>query len=193
MQRIYHQTHNTRTFIKTLHGFLPASEKTSGKLHAEGGEKSSRPLIVVADADNENRRLIKSYLSGLNAEIINASGKNGIFTSLNVFPVDIDLLILGFITPESRRFEIAANFRADSETSEIPILAIINSPSETEKAWKAGVDAIVNMPVNQAELIAKVCQLVFSDISDNPLCHDRGERRRGNYLQRIHYCFYRNK
>lgn len=169
---------DTRTFIKTLNGFLPAGRKTLEGHHKARRENLPKPVIVVADSDNENRKIIKSYLSGLGVEIVNASGERGVITSLNVFPGDIDLLILGFISPEAKRFEIARKFRADSETSEIPILAVTNSPSEAEMAWKAGVDAIVNMPVNQSELVSRVCRLVFSDMTSHPACDDGRERSR---------------
>lgn len=151
---------DTRTFLKTLHGFLFSEIDKNEEGTEKSGESVQAPRILLADADPENRKLVKSFLSGLGAEIINAAGENGISASLNVFTDSIDLLIVGFVSPEARRFETAEAFRADSATAEIPILAITNGPSEIEKAWNAGADAIIGMPLSQTELIEKVCRLL---------------------------------
>lgn len=151
---------DTRTFLKTLHGFLFSEIDKKEDCSDNKGDNPKTPRILLADADPENRKLVKNYLSGLGAEIINAAGENGISASLNVFSDGIDLLIVGFVSPETRRFETAEAFRADSATAEIPILAITNGPSEIERAWSAGADAIIGMPLSQTELMEKVCRLL---------------------------------
>lgn len=154
---------DTRTFLKTLHGFISSEKEKEKKSEDDAVDpQTERPRILLADADPENRRMIKEYLSGLEADIINAAGENGISASLNVFPDSIDLLIIGFVAPESRRFEAAEAFRADSATADIPVLAIASGPSEIEKAWSAGADAVISTPLGRDELIAKVFRLLKS-------------------------------
>lgn len=160
---------DTRTFLKTIQGFLIQESGQDEERTGKKPEGSLKPRILLADADPENRRQIKAFLSGMGAEIINAAGESGIAASMTVFPDSIDLLIIGSVIPEKDRFETARRFRADPAMAEIPILAITSTPFETEAAWDAGADAIIGSPINQAELMAKVGRFLFTK---NPeLCH----------------------
>lgn len=167
----------TRTFLKTIQAFLPHDSEPEAEDN-DNELSMHKPRILLADADPENRKFVRTCLAGLGAEIINAAGENGIATSMNVFPDSIDLLIIGFVMLEKNRFEAARKFREDPATAEIPVLAITNDPFETEKAWSAGADAIISNPLNEKELLDKVSRLLFTK---NPLAgQGESENVKGN-------------
>ena len=73
-----------------------------------------------------------------------------------------DVIILDVVLPGRSGFEICRELKAETSTSNIPVIICSTKGSEMDKFWglKQGADAYLAKPVDQAELTRTVKQLI---------------------------------
>ena len=73
-----------------------------------------------------------------------------------------DLIVLDVVLPGKSGFEICRELKGSDNTNKIPIILCSTKKTEMDKFWgmKQGADAYIPKPIDQAELIEKVRELM---------------------------------
>jgi DNA-binding response OmpR family regulator len=118
-------------------------------------------VLVVEDTLTE-MEIITSCLrrGGLNVMTAN-NGNDAIAKISSQKP---DLIVLDVVLPDRSGFELCRDLKAEAGTSNIPIVICSTKGSDMDKFWgkKQGADAYLAKPVDQAELVRTVKQLIKS-------------------------------
>lgn len=75
-----------------------------------------------------------------------------------------DVIILDVVLPGRSGFEVCRELKANSATSTIPVVLYSTKGTEMDKFWgmKQGADAYLAKPIDQAELVHTIQQLIVS-------------------------------
>jgi two-component system alkaline phosphatase synthesis response regulator PhoP len=116
--------------------------------------KKSR--ILIADDNEPNVELLEAYLSGLDVET--AVAKDGQDTLAKVASFRPHLILLDIMMPKLSGFEVCKKIKSDSATSGIMVLMVtaLNELGDIERGVQAGTDDFLSKPVNKAELLIRV-------------------------------------
>ncbi|NES23317.1 MAG: response regulator [Symploca sp. SIO3E6] len=73
-----------------------------------------------------------------------------------------DIIVLDVVLPGLSGFELCRELKAQTNTSKIPIVLCSTKGSDMDKFWgmKQGADAYLAKPIDQAELMRTVKQLI---------------------------------
>ena len=73
-----------------------------------------------------------------------------------------DIILLDVVLPDRSGFEICRELKAGAATSKIPIVICSTKDTNMDKYWgkKQGADAYLTKPIDQAELLQTVKQLI---------------------------------
>ncbi|MGD1856410.1 MAG: response regulator transcription factor [Leptolyngbyaceae cyanobacterium] len=73
-----------------------------------------------------------------------------------------DIIVLDVVLPDRSGFEICRELKAESSTSNIPIIICSTKDTDMDKFWgkKQGADAYLTKPIDQEELSKTVKQLM---------------------------------
>ncbi|NEQ68606.1 MAG: response regulator [Symploca sp. SIO2D2] len=73
-----------------------------------------------------------------------------------------DIIVLDVVLPGCSGFELCRELKAQTSTSKIPIVLCSTKGSDMDKFWgmKQGADAYLAKPIDQAELVRTVQQLI---------------------------------
>ncbi len=143
---------------------------TAGALLPHAGDWSaSRPdadsayagsTVLVVDDDEVTCKLIAHYLEDLGAEVIQAvSGEQ----ALRAIAGDgIDIVILDVMLPDLSGFEVCARVKADPRSAMVPVVMAsgLGSRADRIEGLRAGASDFLVKPVDRAELIARVGNLL---------------------------------
>src|SRR5438309_614211 len=108
-----------------------------------GMGNSKPPVILVADDDPQNIRLVKAMLKPFNMEVLVADGgKAGVELALKKKP---DMIILDLMMPDVDGFEVVSKLRDDPTTAQIPILIYTakNITSEDRERLQGNIQTII--------------------------------------------------
>lgn len=120
-------------------------------------------ILIVDDVD-DNRLVLKAYLSKLNAEIDEAD--NAEHTMTKVFTEKFDIVILDYKLPDFNGDEIAKRIRAHkiTDTSGHSIVLVMHSSHDDEYIRKlcmgAGINEFIHKPISRV-LFLKMLQCVI--------------------------------
>ena len=115
-----------------------------------------KPRILIADDNEPNRELLEAYLSSIDCEIVVAvDGQDTLDKIASFVP---DLILLDVMMPKLSGFEVCKKLKGDEATSTIMVLMVtaLNELGDIERAVAAGTDDFLSKPVNQAELLKRV-------------------------------------
>ena len=115
-----------------------------------------KPRILIADDNEPNRELLEAYLSSIDCEIVVAiDGQDTLDKVASFVP---DLILLDVMMPKLSGFEVCKKLKGDEATSAIMVLMVtaLNELGDIERAVAAGTDDFLSKPVNQAELLKRV-------------------------------------
>lgn len=115
--------------------------------------------LVVDDSATE-RSIITGCLQEIGVKVsVALSGEEALAKIQQDFP---DLIVLDIVLPGRSGFEICRELKGSDQTNKIPIILCSTKGTEMDKFWgmKQGADAYILKPINQAELVGKVKELM---------------------------------
>ena len=120
---------------------------------AKAKEKSR---ILIADDNGPNVELLEAYLSDLDVET--AVAVDGQDTLDKVSSFQPHLILLDIMMPKLSGFEVCKKIKSDPATRSTMILMVtaLNELGDIERAVHAGTDDFLSKPVNKAELLKRV-------------------------------------
>ena len=118
-------------------------------------------MILIVDDDEMDRILLKDSLEGDHELVFARSGKTA--TDIVVRQA-IDLMITDLVMPEVNGLRLIKELREDGET--MPIIAITGAaPEQLELAVSYGANAMLDKPIELADLLDTVNRLLSADVS----------------------------
>ena len=120
------------------------------------GDPIAHSRILIADDNEQNVELLDAYLSGLDVET--AVAVDGKDTLEKVAAFSPHLILLDIMMPKLSGFEVCKQLKGDPATSGIMILMVtaLNELGDIERAVQAGTDDFLSKPINKAELLKRV-------------------------------------
>jgi CheY-like chemotaxis protein len=118
--------------------------------------KPERSRILIADDNQPNVELLEAYLSGLDVDT--AVAVDGQDTLSKVASFKPHLILLDIMMPKLSGFEVCKQLKGGAATRGIMILMVtaLNELGDIERAVQAGTDDFLSKPVNKAELLKRV-------------------------------------
>lgn len=112
--------------------------------------------ILIADDNPTNVELMEAYLGDFECEV--AVAIDGRDTLEKVVQFGPDLILLDIMMPKLSGFEVCKKLKDDPATRGIMILMVtaLNELGDIERAVAAGCDDFLSKPVNKAELVKRV-------------------------------------
>ena len=135
--------------------------------------------ILIADDNAPNVELLEAYLADYDYETaVAVDGAEALEMAASFKP---DLILLDIMMPKYSGFEVCEKLKADPETKSIMILMVtaLTELGDIERAVTAGCDDYLSKPVNKAELVKRVDNLLKLRTVSNEL--DRLKR----YIDRM--------
>lgn len=124
------------------------------------------PRILVAEDDEATRKLYREVLQIRRFRVEEAStGAECVQLARELRPA---LIVLDLHMPVRDGFSAAEELKAHPRTRTIPIVAVSGAsrPHETERAFAAGCDAVLNKPVSPRDMLRVVDALLEATRAD---------------------------
>ena len=118
--------------------------------------EGDRPVVLVADDDDDIRDLVAFRLDRAGYEVLRAGdGQQALELAREHRP---DLAVLDVMMPKLTGYEVTRELRADDATSRIPVILLTARVQEADVArgFEAGADDYVKKPFSPQELRARV-------------------------------------
>ena len=116
--------------------------------------------IIIVDDDARNRFALSSYLEGRGMEIhLLESGFQAIdFLEKNT----ADIILMDMMMPDMDGFETIQKIKSNSETEDIPIIAVTAQAmkGDREKCLQAGAADYISKPINMKQLVDSIEKLL---------------------------------
>ncbi|MBW4657815.1 MAG: response regulator [Drouetiella hepatica Uher 2000/2452] len=118
-------------------------------------------VLVVEDSITDMQILIHCLQQGGINVLVAQSGEEAIATITQQKP---DAVVLDVVLPGCSGFEVCRQLKAEADTSDIPVVLCSTKGSEMDKFWgmKQGADAYLAKPIDQAELMRTIKNLMKS-------------------------------
>ncbi len=118
--------------------------------------EGDRPVVLVADDDDDIRDLVAFRLDRAGYEVLRAGdGQQALDLAREHHP---DLAVLDVMMPKLTGYDVTRELRANQETSRIPVILLTARVQEADVArgFEAGADDYVKKPFSPQELKARV-------------------------------------
>ncbi len=138
--------------------FAGVGDLMPGRSFAMG--ETSKPRILIADANEANVELIKDYLGGLEAHTEVAV--DGLGTLDKAASFNPDLIVLDSELPRLNGFDVCERLKGNPDTAGIMILMVtaLNELGDIERTVEAGTNDFLSKPVNKIELNIRIRNLL---------------------------------
>lgn len=121
---------------------------------------AGRPVILVADDEDDVRDLVVYRLSRSGYDVVEArDGEEALRLAAGAPP---DLAVLDVMMPKVDGYEVTRRLRADAATSRIPVILLTSRSQESDVShgFEVGADDYLKKPFNPDELTARVRALL---------------------------------
>ena len=127
-------------------------------------ETSRQPLVMVVDDSITMRKVTSRVLDNHSIEVITA--QDGVDAIEQLHDHVPDLMLLDIEMPRMDGYELLEHVRADSRLRHVPVVMITSRAGQKHrrKARKAGANAYLTKPYQEAELVEKVSEMLDIDL-----------------------------
>lgn len=116
--------------------------------------------VLVVEDSLTDKEVLKGCLQQSGMSVLTAQSAEEAFNQVKTHHFDV--IILDVVLPDRSGFEICRELKAESTTSNIPVIICSTKGSDMDKFWgmKQGADAYLSKPIDQDELVQTVKELV---------------------------------
>jgi CheY-like chemotaxis protein len=112
--------------------------------------------VLIVDDEPVNQELLEAFLIGCDYDLDFAA--DGVESLEKVKSFEPDLVLLDVMMPKMSGFEVCEQIKSNPETAGIMALMVtaLGELGDVERAVKVGCDDYLSKPVNKAELLKRV-------------------------------------
>jgi CheY-like chemotaxis protein len=132
----------------------------AGTVELPGGAQRQRPVILIAEDQQELRQLYAAHLTMCGFDVIEAvNGAEALDLTSSRLP---DVILMDLSMPIVDGWEATRRLRADTRTAHIPVVALTahDGSGELQRATSAGCDWFVPKPCPPDALITEVRRIL---------------------------------
>ena len=131
---------------------------------AKPAVKARQPLVMVVDDSITMRKVTSRVLENHAVEVMTA--QDGLDAIENLHERVPDLMLLDIEMPRMDGYELAEHVRADPRLRHVPIVMITSRAGQKhrKRARDAGANDYMTKPYQEAELVAKVSEMLNIDL-----------------------------
>ncbi|MFO0973271.1 MAG: response regulator [Phycisphaerae bacterium] len=126
-----------------------------------GNSASERRQVLIVDDNLQNLELLEAYLEDVpGLQTLRATGGHeALEIARRARP---DLMLLDIMMPRMSGFEVCTVLKSDPATAHIPVIMVtaLNEFADVQRGREVGADEFLSKPVNRAELVSRVQQLL---------------------------------
>lgn len=129
---------------------------------------ADRPKILVVEDSPTTRQQITDLLEHEGYDVISAGdGEQALALVKEHHP---ELVVLDIVLPKKNGYQVCRNIKADPDLA-IQVLMVTAKDQEKDRVWghRQGADFYLSKPIDPAQLIGAVKQLVQCDADSSPL------------------------
>ncbi len=125
---------------------------------APSRRKVSGLTVIVADDNDDNRRVLEGMLDEVADTVLTAADGTDVLTLLEQHPVD--LVLMDYRMPEMDGLECTRRIKANPDFSDTIVIMVTASagPDTESKAFDVGCDAYLSKPVQMDELVSVIAE-----------------------------------
>ena len=130
----------------------------------EPKEVSRQPLVMVVDDSITMRKVTSRVLDNHSIEVMTA--QDGIDAIEQLHDRVPDMMLLDIEMPRMDGYELLDHIRADARLRHVPVVMITSRAGQKHrrKARKAGANAYLTKPYQEAELVEQVSEILDMDL-----------------------------
>ena len=132
----------------------------AGTVELPGGAQRARPVVLIAEDQQELRQLYAQQLAISGFDVIEAAnGAEAIDLTSRSLP---DVILMDLSMPVVDGWEATRRLRADTRTAHIPVVALTahDGSGELQRATNAGCDWFVPKPCPPDALITEIRRIL---------------------------------
>ncbi len=118
------------------------------------------PAILVVDDNEQNLELLSAYMEELGGTVRTAA--DGVVALRAVEAARPDLMLVDIMMPRMSGYQLCKKIKSSPATKHIPVVMVtaLSEVSDVEHATECGADGFLSKPVNKADLLARVRELL---------------------------------
>ena len=118
------------------------------------------PSILLVDDNEQNLELLAAFMEELGGTVRTAP--DGIEALKAVEAAKPDIMLVDIMMPRMSGYQLCKRIKAGAATKHIPVVMVtaLNEVSDVEHAAECGADGFLSKPVNKADLIGRVRELL---------------------------------
>ncbi len=139
----------------------PTRQHASSRLDIDqslGGKPG--PSILLVDDNEQNLELLAAFMEELGGTVRTAP--DGIEALKAVEAAKPDIMLVDIMMPRMSGYQLCKRIKAGAATKHITVVMVtaLNEVSDVEHATECGADGFLSKPVNKADLIGRVRELL---------------------------------